>query len=179
MKLYFVNDNVFIKESNFILFIGIFDKSIQFKGGPKMDQIDIQILSLLELDGRMPVKDISSRINLTPPAVSERIKRLENKGVIHGYQAILNHHALGYLIRAIINITMPVEKYTSFYELAKTDPAIVECYHVTGAYCMTVIVVVKEVSDLEKLLNRIQKFGDTNTQIILSSPFERKGYINS
>lgn len=143
-----------------------------------MDKIDVKILSLLEEDGRMPVKEISSRINLTSPAVSERIKKLEKQGVIHGYQAILNHHALGYLIRAIVNITMKVEKYPQFYELAEKDPSIVECYHVTGSYTMTIIVAVKEVNGLEKLLNRIQKFGDTNTQIILSTPFDRKGYIN-
>jgi Lrp/AsnC family leucine-responsive transcriptional regulator len=143
-----------------------------------MDQIDMNILSLLEENGRMPVKEISDRVNLTSPAVSERIKRLEKLGVINGYQAILNHNELGFLIRAIVNITMKVEKYPAFYELSRKDPAIVECYHVTGSYCMTVMVAVKGVQELEKLLNQIQKFGDTNTQIILSSPFDRKGYIN-
>lgn len=143
-----------------------------------MDKIDIKILSLLEEDGRMPVKEISSRINLTSPAVSERIKRLEKQEVISGYQAILNHEKLGYIIRAIVNITMRVEKYQQFYELAQNDPAIVECYHVTGQYTMAIIVAVKEVNELEHLLNKIQKYGDTNTQIILKTPFDRKGYIN-
>jgi len=143
-----------------------------------MDKTDIKILSLLEKDGRMPVKEISSQINLTSPAVSERIKRLEKQGVINGYQAILNPQALGYLIRAIINITMKEEKYQQFYELAEKDPSIVECYHVTGSFTMTIFVAVREVNGLEKLLNRVQKFGVTNTQIILSSPFDRKGYIN-
>lgn len=143
-----------------------------------MDQIDIRILSLLEENGRMPVKEISQRISLTSPAVSERIKRMENSGVIKGYQANINYKDLGIILRAIINVTMKVDKYPSFYELAKKDPAIVECHHVTGSYTMTIFVAVKEVRQLEKLLNKIQKFGDTNTQIILSSPFERKGYVN-
>lgn len=143
-----------------------------------MDQIDIRIMKLLEQNGRMPVKEISETVNLTAPAVSERIRRLEKDGVIKGYQVILDHNKIGYPIRAIINVTMGVDKHTPFYELALKEPAIVECYHVTGVYCMIVVVVVRDVNELEQLLNRIQKYGDTTTQIILSSPFDRKGYIN-
>ena len=143
-----------------------------------MDTIDVNILALLEENGRMPVKEISGRINLTSPAVSERIKRMEKHGVIKGYQANISHSHLGIMLRAIVNIVMKVDKYDGFYALAAKDPAIVECYHVTGSYTMAIIVAVREVGELERLLNKITKYGETNTQIILSSPFERKGYVN-
>ncbi len=143
-----------------------------------MDNIDVNILALLEENGRMPVKEISHRINLTSPAVSERIKRMEKQGIIKGYQANISHSHLGIMLRAIVNITMKVDNYKGFYVLAEEDPAIVECYHVTGSYTMAIIVAVREVGELEKLLNKIAKYGETNTQIILSSPFERKGYVN-
>lgn len=141
-----------------------------------MDLLDVKILQLLEENGRIPVKEISQKVNLTAPAVSERIKRLENTGVIKGYRAKVSYSRLGFTIRALINISMDVSNYDAFYVLAKKEPAIIECYHVTGSYCMSVKVAVKNVKELESLLNKIQKFGDTNSQIILSSPFEGKCY---
>ncbi len=143
-----------------------------------MDSIDMDILSLLEENGRMAVKEISERISLTSPAVSERIKKMEKKGVIKGYQANINYKDLGIMLRAIVNITLKVEKIKQFYKLAELDPSIIECYHVTGTHTMTIFVAVREVRELEKLLLKIQNFGETNTQIILSSPFEKKGYVN-
>ncbi len=144
-----------------------------------MDSIDREILKLLEHNGRIAVKEISQQINLSSPAVSERIKRLEENGIIKGYQALLSYEKLGYNIRAIINITMDVTNYQSFYQFASEESGIIECYHVTGSYRMSVKVAVSNVAELEILVNKIQAFGSTNTQIILSSPFPRKGYTKN
>lgn len=69
--------------------------------------------------------------------------------------------------------------YQSFYQFASEESGIIECYHVTGSYRMSVKVAVSNVAELEILVNKIQAFGSTNTQIILSSPFPRKGYTKN
>lgn len=142
-----------------------------------MDKIDFDILKLLEENGRISVKEISASIKLSAPAVSERIRRLEKSQVISGYRCVINPSAVGYNIRAIINVTLPVSKHKEFYAHVETEPTIINCYHVTGTYGMTLIVAVKDVKELETLLNGVQKFGDTNTQIILSNPISHKGYV--
>lgn len=142
-----------------------------------MDVIDQSILRLLEDNGRISIKEISEFVKLSAPAVSERIRRLEEKKIITGYQCEIEPTAVGHNIRAIINVTLPVSRHEAFYMHAEKEPAIVDCYHVTGTYGMTLFVAVKDVKELEIVLNGIQKFGDTNTQIILSNPIRHKGYI--
>lgn len=142
-----------------------------------MDQIDIQILKTLQVNGRISVKELSNQINLTAPAVAERIRRLENQGVIRGYHAIIDNEKIGLHILALINVSMRADKQKDFFQLISTINSITECYHVTGAYCMVVKVFCKTMSDLEHIINRIQQFGDTNTLIVLSHPISQRPLI--
>ena len=139
-----------------------------------MDEIDYQIIRQLQQNGRIPIKKLAEIISLTPPAVSERIKRLEDKGVILGYRAVINPKKLGLDIKAIINITLKPGRRNDFVNFAYNDSHIVECYHVTGGYSMTIKVVLEEMSDLETLVGKIQQYGNTQTLIILSTPIEYK-----
>lgn len=142
-----------------------------------MDQIDMQILKALQIKGRISIKDLSNLINLTPPAVGERIKRLETQGVIQGYRAIIDNEKIGLHISALINVSMRADKQKDFYHLIGTIDSITECYHVTGAYCMVVKVFCKTMSELEHIINRIQQLGDTNTLIVLSNPLSQRPLI--
>lgn len=139
-----------------------------------MDAIDKKILELLQINGRMTVKEITQTISLTAPAVSERIKRLEKDGVIEGYTAILNPHLMGRSVHAIINISIRPGDTDKLLNLVNNDPMVIECHHVTGAYSYLVKVDAAEITDLEKLIIKFQKMGETSTQIILSSPISRK-----
>lgn len=102
----------------------------------KLDETDRKIIEILQEDGRISMKDLGKLIGLTSPAVSERIKRLENCGIISGYKAIINPDALGRNIKAFIHISLLESRsYSDFLENAKNDPRIVECHHITGDDC--------------------------------------------
>lgn len=138
-----------------------------------MDDIDKKILKALQHNARTSIKELSNQINLTPPAVSERIKRLENQGVILGYTAIIDNSKIGLNIFALINVSMRADKQKDFYKMIRGLDAVTECYHVTGAYCMVVKVYCKSMGDLEHIINQVQQFGDTNTLMVLSHPISQ------
>ena len=143
----------------------------------EMDKIDYQIIKLLQEDGRMPIKRLAHIVSLTPPAVAERIRKLEKTGVIKGYKAIVDPKKLGKNIRAIIIVTLNPDKRKEFIYFASQNDCILECHHVTGGFSMSIKALFKEMSDLEELVGKIQQYGNTQTLIILSSPIENKSII--
>lgn len=142
-----------------------------------MDIIDYEIIKLLQDNGRIPIKKIAEIISLTPPAVAERIRKLEESGVISCYRAIINPKKLGMNIKAIINVTMAPDKRKEFIEFARQNNCILECHHVTGEFTMNIQAIFKEMSELDALVGKIQRYGNTQTLIVLSSPIEYKGII--
>lgn len=139
-----------------------------------MDNTDIEILKILQNDGRISMKNLGSKVNLTSPAVSERVKKLEERGIIKGYKAIIDPSKLGLSLEAYIGVAMRPAQLNSFKELVQKEPAIIECHHMTGMDSMTIRVLAKDTAELERLLGKIQKLGKTNTSIILSSPLINK-----
>ena len=144
-----------------------------------MDATDLKILKILQNDGRISMKELGQRVNLTSPAVSERVKRLEENGVIDGYSAIINPKKLGLYVEAIVHVGMKVSAHAKFKKFDIEEPTIIECHHVTGEDCMTVRVVCSNTHELENILDRIQAIGSTKTSIILSSPLKRKAILPS
>ena len=142
-----------------------------------MDDIDYQIIKLLQENGRMSVKKIATLVSLTPPAVSERIKKLERTGVIMGYKAIIDPIKLGKNIKAIIIVTLNPGKRKDFIQFAINNKHILECHHVTGGFSMSLKALFENMAELEELVGKIQQYGNTQTLIILSSPIENKSII--
>ena len=134
-----------------------------------MDVTDYRIIEILQKDGRISMKDLGKIVGLTSPAVSERVKRLEESGVIEGYKAIVNPDALG---RAL-----PSDKYELFLETARRDPRIVECHHITGDDCSLLKVIVKDMYELENVIDSIKSIGTTKTSVILSTPIQTKSIL--
>lgn len=144
----------------------------------KLDETDRKIIEILQEDGRISMKDLGKLIGLTSPAVSERIKRLENCGIISGYKAIINPDALGRNIKAFIHISLPgSQSYAEFLENAKNDPRIVECHHITGDDCSLLKVLVSDMRELENVIDSIKKIGSTKTSLILSTPIQAKSIL--
>jgi Lrp/AsnC family leucine-responsive transcriptional regulator len=142
-----------------------------------MDITDHKIIEFLQKDGRISMKDLGKIVGLTSPAVSERVKRLEEAGVIEGYKAIVNPDALGRVIKAFIHISLPNDKYKTFIEEANQDPRIVECHHVTGDDCSVLKVIVKDMYELENVIDSIKTIGSTKTSVILSTPIHAKSIL--
>lgn len=142
-----------------------------------MDITDCRIIEILQDDGRISMKDLGKIVGLTSPAVSERVKRLEEAGVIQGYKAIVNPDKLGRVIKSFINIALPSENYQEFIIYARQDNRIVECHHITGEDCLLLKVIVKDMYELEQVIDKIKQVGKTKTSVILSTIIEAKSIL--
>ncbi len=139
-----------------------------------MDELDDRILALLRTNARMTAKDIARQVSLTGPAVGERIRRMEREGVIEGYTVRVARKKSAATIDALISVSVTPGQQESFLSLAQNSPAVLQCFHVTGSHSFIVRVVCEGVGELEHIINRFQKWGQTSSQIILSSPVDRR-----
>ena len=140
-----------------------------------MDNIDRKILTIFQSNARTPLKLIAEQVFLSSPAVSARIERLEAAGLITGYQAQLSSAAMGYQIKAYINLEVePVQK-PEFYPYIEACPNVIECDCVTGDYAMLIKVCFHTTQELDQFINQLHRFGRTRTQIVFSTPVEHRG----
>lgn len=142
-----------------------------------MDELDNKIIRLLMRNARMPVKEIAQQVNLTSPAVSSRIHRLEQEGVIGGYTVLLHQPGEAARVQALISIQTTGAAREDFLRMIPDEPQILQCYRVTGSYNFIVKVSCASIDELEHLLTRMQKMGTTNTQIILATHIDRQPTI--
>ena len=98
-----------------------------------MDDLDHKILQLLAENARMPVKDIAQRVSLTSPAVSSRIHRLEQEGVIGGYTVVLRHPDAPARVEALISVLVDAATRASFLTMIEQEPQVLQCFRVTGS----------------------------------------------
>ena len=138
-----------------------------------MDELDHKIVQLLAENARMPVKDIAQHVSLTSPAVSSRIHRLEQEGVIAGYTVVLHRPDAPARVEALISVLVDAATRADFLSLVDEEPQVLQCYRVTGSYNFMVKVSCTDIDALEHLLTRMQKLGSTNTQIILNTQLDR------
>ena len=139
-----------------------------------MDQTDKKILHILQNQGRISMKELGQLVSLTPPAVTERVKKLEEKGYIIGYRAVVNPEKFHKKIKAFVSVDMEPAKYKKFLEYAKSSPYIFECHHVVGSNCLILKVMAETTEELEQVIDTIKESGRTQTSVILSSPIEHK-----
>ncbi|MBE6037613.1 MAG: Lrp/AsnC family transcriptional regulator [Anaerofustis stercorihominis] len=132
-----------------------------------MDNIDYKIIEILSSDGRITMKELSHRLSLSAPAVAERVKRLEQNGVITSYKAVINRSALGQTITVLINVECPAMEYDKFTEFADGTPEISEFYYVTGQHSLIVKAYVTSTEHLAKLVESLQAFGQTETFVVM------------
>ena len=140
-----------------------------------LDELDHQILTLLAANARMPVKEIAEQVSLTSPAVSSRIHKLEQAGIIGGYTVMLHRPKGQSSIDAMISVACPPGDRAELMQLLEARPEVLQCYHVTGSHSFMVRVSCPDMATLEHLIMAFQKLGQTNTQIILSVPVDRNG----
>lgn len=139
-----------------------------------MDAIDHKIMELLLQNARMSLKDIASQVFLSSTAVSTRMERLEEAGIIDGYHVSVNPLAVGYYTKAFINVDVdPIQK-KEFYPFVEACPNVVECNCVTGDYSMLVEVIYKTTMELDSFINELQKFGKTKTMIVFSTSINNR-----
>lgn len=138
-----------------------------------IDELDVRIMNLLKENARTSLKEISQQINLTTPAVSARIEKLEAAGYLKGYHADVDLEKLGYKVKAFIMLSVLPEDRQRFESFIEAEDCILECSHITGAYSMLLKVVFPSTSGLDKFIGRLQTFGRTETQVVFSTLLER------
>lgn len=140
-----------------------------------IDAVDRRILGELAVDGRVAFAEIGRRVSLSPPAVAERVQRLQRAGVITGYRAEIDPRALGYQLTAIIRIKPAPRQLPRIVELAAEIPEISECHRITGEDCFFLKVYLRSIDDLSGLLDRFLVYGETTTSLINASPIPLRG----
>lgn len=139
-----------------------------------MDAIDLKLISLLQRNARVPLKQLAEQVFLSSPATAARIERLEKEGIIKGYAAIIDHKKIGYPIIAYINLEIqPVQK-PEFYPFIKKHPNVLECSCVTGHYSMIIKVAFESTEELDAFIGKLQNYGNTQTQIVFSTALEHR-----
>ncbi|MBQ8374169.1 MAG: Lrp/AsnC family transcriptional regulator [Clostridia bacterium] len=142
-----------------------------------MDDIDLQILSLLKENARISLKGLAAQTYLSSTAVSARIEKLEQNGYIQGYGAKINAEKFGLNIKAFISLELePIQK-KDFYPYIRSCENVVECNCVTGDYSMLIEVLFSSTAELDRFINELQHFGKTKTQIVFSTPVEHRGVL--
>jgi Lrp/AsnC family transcriptional regulator, leucine-responsive regulatory protein len=138
--------------------------------GLMADRKNVSLLRLLEKNPRTPISQLARRIGMSNPAVKERILRLEESGILAGYRLELNPDELGYHVTAFVRVRPLPGHLNKIAELAKTIAEITECHRVTGEDCFILKVFLKEISSLDRVLDKFLVHGQTTTSIVQSSP---------
>lgn len=135
------------------------------------------LLLALQQDGRAPLKTLAAATGLSVPATVERLKRLMEAGVISTVTAELDPARCGYGVRAIVGITVQQPGKLALLEVLRQAPEVLECQHVAGADSYVMTVVARSLPDLERFIASINRYGETRTSIVFSTPIPRRGLV--
>src|SRR5437660_3637680 len=139
-----------------------------------LDQIGGKLLQELQINGRLSYAELGRRVGLTTPAVVERVKRMEEAGIVVGYHADIDPNKVGMPITAFIRMSVVGDVFTRLTTVVKNSPEVVECHRGTGADSFIMKVHGRSVEHLESLIDRLTPYGTTSTSIVLSSPVEKR-----
>lgn len=144
-----------------------------------LDDLDWRLLEALQRDGRAGYADLGRLVGLSASAVTERVRRLEDAGIITGYVAEVDPEKLGLAILAQVRLRYPHGNYQPFRDLLATTPEIGEAHHVTGEDCFVLTVRARSMRHLEQVTGRISGLGAITTSVVYSSPLPRRPVTGS
>ncbi|MDO5969913.1 Lrp/AsnC family transcriptional regulator [Flavivirga aquimarina] len=140
----------------------------------EIDRLNWKILKCLQENARLSNAEIGRRVGVSSPAVSERIKKMEDLGVIEGYKGIVSPFEVGYQLKAIITLRAFMGKLKPFLVKVKTYDEVVNCYRITGDENIVMEVVLKNQKHLETFIDQLIIYGESKTQIVLSDVVKQK-----
>lgn len=139
-----------------------------------LDDIDRKILRELQVDARTSYAELGRRVSLTTPAVIERVRKLEDAGVITGYRAEIDTAKIGLPITAFVRMSITGVDYSHIIEVAQQSNEVLECHRGTGGDSFIMKVAVATVEHLQEIIDKLTPYGITTTAIVLSSPVKQK-----
>jgi Lrp/AsnC family leucine-responsive transcriptional regulator len=143
--------------------------------GLLIDHTNRRLLAELQENARLSLAELGRRVGLSPPAVAERVQRLEQQGVIVGYRAEIDPRALGLSLSAVIRVRPAPGQLANIANLAQDTAEVVDCRRVTGDDCYVMTAHVRDVEHLEEVIDRFVALGQTTTSIVQSAPVPRRG----
>lgn len=145
--------------------------------GQALDATSWRLLEALQSDGRAPLKSLAAAAGLSVAATAERLKRLQEVGLLRRVGADLDAERAGYPVKAIVGITATQPGKKQLLDKLRRAPEVLECHHVAGADSYLLTVVARSLPDLEVFIGTINPYGETRTSIVFSTPIERRGLV--
>ena len=142
--------------------------------GGLLDPTNLRLLTELQRDARTSLAELGRRVGLSSPAVGERLRRLEDEGVITGYRAEVDPRRLGFTLGVHLRVRPAPRQLQGVADMARQSGEVVECHRVTGDDCYVMTAYVRDVEHLEELIDRFAAYGQTTTSIMQSSPVPRR-----
>lgn len=142
----------------------------------ELDEHGRKLLEALQRDARLSYADLGRMVGLSPSATAERMRRMEEDGVIRAYTIEINREALGLSILAYIRLTCEGHRYQAFLKFVPTLPEVRECHHVTGGEAFILQITTASIADLERTIEHLLPYGIPTTSIVFSSPIARRAY---
>lgn len=139
------------------------------ENGSRLDPTDLAIIEILQEDGRINITELGRRVGLSQPAVSERVKRLEERGIIAGYKAVVDLAALGLGTTAIIRLRTTHEHIAACLKQFAKMPEVIEVLRLTGEDCFFLKVIVPTPAALESIVDTLGRYGGVTTSVVLRS----------
>lgn len=138
------------------------------------DATDWRILDALQEQGRASFAELARAVSMSASAVTERVRRLEETGVIAGYTAVVDPERLGLPVLAFVRLRYPHGNYKPFHALLDATPEVLEAHHVTGDDCFVLKVAARSMKHLEEISGKIMTLGSVTTSVVYSSPLPRR-----
>jgi Lrp/AsnC family transcriptional regulator, leucine-responsive regulatory protein len=135
-----------------------------------MDALDLRILTSLEADARRPYAELARELEVSQPTIADRVRRLEERGVLKGTLLRVDPARLGFAIHAFVRVRSSPPQKRGLIEAARAIPQVMEMHSVTGEDCSIARVVARSVEELSEILERLNAYGQTSTSIILDTP---------
>lgn len=139
-----------------------------------LDDLDRRMIEILSGDARISLKELASQVNLSSPSASERLKRLEERGVIRAFTVDIDPQAIGYTLQAIVRIRPLPGQLHRVQRLIEEIPEFSECDKVTGEDCFIARLHLRSIDQLDEILDRIIDKAETNTAIVKAQPVKRR-----
>jgi Lrp/AsnC family leucine-responsive transcriptional regulator len=141
-----------------------------------LDSFGRKLLDELQANARLSLAELGRRIGLSPTATAERLKQMEEVGILHGYTVEIDREALGLEVMAFIRMSCSGQNYHRLLDYVQTLEEIRECHHLTGGDDFLLKVTTTSMADLEALIEALLPYGNPVTSLVLSTPVERRKF---
>lgn len=139
-----------------------------------LDETGWKLLTLLQQNARTSYSKLGEEVGLSTPAVIERIRKMEEAGIIKGYRVELDESKLGFGMTAFIRLESHADHYQQILEMVEKAPEVRQCFYITGRASFILKVVISSVAHLEDFIQTLTPFGNTATSIVMSAPVQNK-----